>query len=52
MLGTLHRRSRRSAAFGGSLLAGSSDLKGLALKRRDGWSCLKSLNRRNRRNCR
>ncbi len=52
MLGALHRRRRRSAAFGGSLLAGSGDLECLAFERRDRGSSLKSLNRLNGRDCR
>ena len=47
MLAALHRRGRRSAAFGGSLLAGSGNLKGLAFERRDSGSSLKSLSRLN-----
>ena len=52
MLRALHRSRRRSAAFGGSLLAGGSNLERLAFKRRDGGSSLESLNRLNGRDFR
>ena len=52
MLRALHRSRRRSAAFGGSLLAGGSNLERLAFKRRNSGSSLKSFNRLNGRGCR